>query len=205
MLKNHTDVSLSPGQTTFNGHNFYFTTEGIKKGTILNVKDSTFTHGRYSIGSYESGIKFLLLHTRFIVVVRLTNIYVTGNNENNVYIEYNVCKTLLQINNLNSSHTQTGLIIFTDATLTSCDSLRKWASLELNNVSFVNASIVLSNKERSALRNGVKYVISLSGVSVYGGTDSFPCEFNNVHNVFLRNVTFENTGGVFITNVPLEK
>ena len=92
--KPHGTFTLSKAKFMYNERNFYFSIVKINAFTILTVTDSVFTHGkslRRSTSNY-SGIELKLLHTYFNVAVHLANIYVADNDDNNIYINYNVCK-----------------------------------------------------------------------------------------------------------------
>ena len=187
----------------FNEQNFYFSTIKISEATGLTITDSVFSHGLRKFDRYP-GISLHLLHTYYNVAINIINVFVDNNDESNLYIEYNVCRTSLNIANLYSSHSETGLLLVTKAYLTKCSKINMWSTVLLTNAMFVNTKIRLANHDESfsaPLQDTVRYQIILSNVSVLGG--SYTNKFSDVHGVILRHATFEKSGGILMVNVTM--
>ena len=195
--------TISGSTFTFNEQNFYFSTIEISAASNLMITDSVFTHGlRRFVNS--PGIMLQLLHTYFNVAINISNILVDNNEKSNLYIEYNVCRTSLNITNLSSSNSKTGLMLITEASLTKCSGLNMWRTVSLTNAVFANARIRVANDDSFSvpLQGMVEYQIILSNISVFAGSDA--SEFNNVHGIILRHATFEKSGGIHVQNVTMQ-
>ena len=83
-----------------------------------------------------------------------------------MYIEYNVCSTMVDINYLNSSNSETGLFLVTKTTLAYCYHLHQWTGVTVGSAELTNARMELNNEGewRVPLRSGVMYTITFSGV-----------------------------------------
>ena len=193
--------TLSRTTVMFKEQNFYYSTVQIHEPTNLTIIDSVFTHGL----SDSSGIRLQLLHTYFNVAIHISNVLVDSNDENNLYIEYNVCSTSLNIVNVSSFNSKTGLLIVTKAPVPQCSGIDIWRTVSVTNAIFVNTKIRVGSSESSLgstpLQGKVQYQIILSNVTVMGGSDA--SEFDNVHGVILRHSVFEKCGGIRIMNVTM--
>ena len=202
----HGFVLLSGTKFLFNEHNFYFSTDAIEAFTNLTVSDSMFLHGTAG-GRGEpgcAGVCLHLLHTEINVTVSLINIHAADNDKCNVLIQYNVCRTKLDVSGMTSLNADSGLVLVTKTTLNKCPELNEWTRVTLDTAVLMNTSLLLTNGEMdfsTPLRTGIKYVIILSDVSV--SLSEQRNEFRNVHGIILNDVTFENTGGVSIENVTM--
>ena len=201
----HGFFTLSKTTVMFKEQNFYFSTVQINKSTNLTITDSVFTHGLRGSDEY-SGIRLRLLHAYFNVAINMTNVSVDNNDESNLYVEYNVCRTSMNIANLSSSNSKTGLIIVTKTSLTQCNGINEWGIVSLTNAMFMNTRIRVANRESSfdsiPVQDMVRYQIILSNIIVLGGSDTN--EFDNVHGVILRQIMFERSGGIRIINVTMQ-
>ena len=194
---------LSKATLMFNEQNFYFSTIRISEATNLTITDSVFSHGLRMFDRYP-GITLQLLHTYYNVAINMINVFVGNNDESNLYIKYNVCRTSLNIANLTSSNSETGLMIVTEASLTRCSRINMWSTVSLTNAMFVNTKICLANHDESfsvPLQGMVKYQIILSNINILGG--NYANKISDVHGVVLRHATFERSGGIRIENVTM--
>jgi hypothetical protein len=196
--------TLSRLTVMFKEQNFYYSTVQIREPTNLIITDSVFTHGSSGYDGY-SGIRLQLLHTYFNAAVSMSNVFVDNNDESNLYIEYNVCSTSINIANISTSNSETGLLIVTKAPVPQCSGIDMWKILSLTNAMFVNTKIRVGSSESSIgntpLQGIVQYQIILSNITVLGGSNAN--EFDNVHGVILRHSMFEKSGGIRMVNVTM--
>ena len=86
---------------------------------------SVFIHGLRASDGYSRIRLRLLLHAYFNVAINIYDQHI--NDKSNLYIEYNVCRISMNIANLSSSNSETGVIIVTKASSTQCNRVNEWS------------------------------------------------------------------------------